>query len=241
MNVEQFISTLEDRGIMINNHQLSQFDRYFKLLVEMNKHFNLTAITEHKDVYLKHFFDSLTPAFFVKSLQKDDLMLCDVGAGAGFPSIPLKIVFPQLKIIIVDSLNKRINFLETVITELGLTEISAQHTRAEEFGSIHSVYRETFDIVIARAVARMNILSELCLPLVKIGGIFVALKAEHVKNDLKQGQESIKLLGGQVMLDKFLTLPVSEDSRHIIVIKKKVSTSKLYPRRSGMPNKNPLR
>lgn len=240
MNNDQFLKALLDKGIEVTDKQMSQFDAYFKLLVEVNEHVNLTTITEKSAVYLKHFYDSITPAFFVSQIQTDPLTICDVGAGAGFPSIPLKILFPQLKVTIVDSLNKRINFLKTLIETLGLDGVELYHARAEEFGGKKSPHRQSFDIVTARAVARMAVLSELCLPLVKKGGQLIAMKATKAEDELTDAKAAIQLLGGQVSDDYEFTLPISDELRHIIVIDKVKDTPKKYPRKPGTPNREPL-
>lgn len=240
MNNDQFLKALLDKGIEVTDKQMSQFDAYFKLLVEVNEHVNLTTITERSAVYLKHFYDSITPAFFVSQIQTDPLTICDVGAGAGFPSIPLKILFPQLKVTIVDSLNKRINFLKTLIETLGLDGVELYHARAEEFGGKKSPHRQSFDIVTARAVARMTVLSELCLPLVKKGGKLIAMKAAKAEDELTDAKAAIQLLGGQVSDDYEFTLPISDELRHIIVINKINDTPKKYPRKPGTPNREPL-
>lgn len=240
MNIDQFISALLAQNIQVTDDQLGQFDAYFKLLVATNEHVNLTTITEKSEVYLKHFYDSITPAFFVSQIQTDPLTICDVGAGAGFPSIPLKILFPQLKVTIVDSLNKRINFLKTLIETLGLDGVELYHARAEEFGGKKSPHRQSFDIVTARAVARMTVLSELCLPLVKKGGKLIAMKAAKAEDELTDAKAAIQLLGGQVSDDYEFTLPISDELRHIIVINKINDTPKKYPRKPGTPNREPL-
>lgn len=240
MNDSQFTAALAKQGITLSQTQLEQFNQYFERLVETNQHLNLTTITDRPDVYLKHFYDSVTPAFYVPELRTEALTLCDVGAGAGFPSLPLKILFPQLKVTIVDSLNKRINFLKVLIDELGLTDVAVYHARAEEFGGKRSEHREAYDVVTARAVARMSVLSELCLPLVKLHGQFIALKAQQTENELTQSNQAIALLGGKLALDQAFELPESGDERHIVVVDKVKPTPKRYPRKAGTPNKEPL-
>lgn len=240
MNNDQFKNALLDQGIEVSDQQMDQFDAYFKLLVEVNEHVNLTTITEKSDVYLKHFYDSITPAFFVSQIKTAPLTICDVGAGAGFPSLPLKILFPQLKVTIVDSLNKRINFLQQLVERLQLTDVSLFHARAEEFGGKRSEHRQQYDLVTARAVARLTALSELCLPLVKVGGKMVALKAAKAEDELKDAKSAIQLLGGQISADDEFALPISEEKRHIIVIDKVKDTPKKYPRKPGTPSKEPL-
>ncbi|ORN35113.1 16S rRNA (guanine(527)-N(7))-methyltransferase RsmG [Lentilactobacillus parabuchneri] len=240
MNNDQFKNALLDQGIEASDQQMDQFDAYFKLLVEVNEHVNLTTITEKSDVYLKHFYDSITPAFFVSQIKTEPLTVCDVGAGAGFPSLPLKILFPQLKVTIVDSLNKRINFLQQLVERLQLTDVSLFHARAEEFGGKRSEHRQQYDLVTARAVARLTVLSELCLPLVKVGGKMVALKAAKAEDELKDAKSAIQLLGGQISADDEFALPISEEKRHIIVIDKVKDTPKKYPRKPGTPSKEPL-
>lgn len=240
MNNDQFKNALLDQGIEVSDQQMDQFDAYFKLLVEVNEHVNLTTITEKSDVYLKHFYDSITPAFFVSQIKTEPLAVCDVGAGAGFPSLPLKILFPQLKVTIVDSLNKRINFLQQLVERLQLTDVSLFHARAEEFGGKRSEHRQQYDLVTARAVARLTVLSELCLPLVKVGGKMVVLKAAKAEDELKDAKSAIQLLGGQISADDEFALPISEEKRHIIVIDKVKDTPKKYPRKPGTPSKEPL-
>ncbi|MEI5908396.1 16S rRNA (guanine(527)-N(7))-methyltransferase RsmG [Bacillus spongiae] len=237
MNVNQFQESLSEKGISLSAKQLSKFDKYFELLVEWNNKINLTAITEEKEVYLKHFFDSITASFYVD--VKDELHICDVGAGAGFPSIPLKICFPQLHISIVDSLNKRITFLEHLASELQLENVSFYHDRAELFGK-KPEHREKYDLVTARAVARMSVLSELCLPLVKVGGTFVAMKGAAAQDELQNGKKAIFLLGGKVRGIHSFNLPEENSERNIVVVTKESSTPKKYPRKPGTPNKSPL-
>ncbi|KMJ60438.1 16S rRNA methyltransferase [Bacillus sp. LL01] len=237
MNKEQFISLLEEKGITLSPQQLSQFDTYYRLLVEWNEKMNLTAITDEEEVYLKHFYDSITASFYVDLNQ--ELSLCDVGAGAGFPSIPLKICFPNLKVTIVDSLNKRITFLQNLASELGLNNVHFVHDRAETFGK-NADYREKFDLVTARAVARLSVLSELCLPLVKEGGKFVPMKAAAASEELEKGKKALQILGGKLEEVHSFSLPLEESERNILIINKIKPTPKKYPRKPGTPNKQPL-
>jgi len=207
------------------------------MLVEWNEKINLTAVTEKEEVYLKHFFDSVTPSFYIDFNEIETI--CDVGAGAGFPSIPLKIVYPHLQITIVDSLNKRIKFLNELAASLDLDKVNFVHDRAETFGKSQQ-YRESFDLVTARAVARLSVLSELCLPLVKKGGQFVALKGSQGNEELEDAQFAISVLGGEVKTVNEFTLPLEESMRQIITIDKLRQTPKKYPRKPGTPNKEPL-
>lgn len=240
MNPEQFQQALADHGITLTAGQLEQFATYYRMLVESNKHVNLTRITDEDEVYLKHFYDSITGALAEPRLQTVALTLCDIGAGAGFPSLPLKIAFPQLKVTIVDSLNKRIAFLEELVTKLGLTDVTLIHDRAETFSAKKSAHREQFDVVTARAVARLAVLSELCLPAVKVGGEFIAYKALAAPEELQDAGKAIAKLGGQVRQTVQLTLPETDDERNIILIDKKAPTPQKYPRRPGLPNKKPI-
>jgi 16S rRNA (guanine527-N7)-methyltransferase len=237
MNIEQFKVMLLGKGIALSDEQLNQFDQYFHILVEWNEKMNLTAITDQEDVYLKHFYDSISAAFYFDFTQH--LHLCDVGAGAGFPSIPLKIVFPHLEVTIVDSLNKRITFLNHLANVLKLENVHFIHDRAETFG-VNPAHRESYDLVTARAVARMSVLSELCLPLVKVGGHFIAMKAAHANDELTLGQKAIATLGGRVEQMNTFTLPMEESERNILVIKKEKPTPKKYPRKPGTPGKMPI-
>lgn len=240
MTPTTFQATLADQGIDLSSQQMAQFHRYFEVLVTVNQQMNLTNITAEPEVYLKHFYDSLTPSFYLPELRTEPLTICDIGAGAGFPSIPLKIAFPQLQVTIVDSLNKRINFLNQLAGELDLDNVAFYHDRAETFGNKRSEHREQYDLVTARAVARLNVLSELCLPLVKKGGQFVALKGQLPDGELDEAEYAISKLGGQLNTTAAFELPETGDSRHIIVIDKKRQTPKSYPRRAGIPNKEPL-
>jgi 16S rRNA (guanine527-N7)-methyltransferase len=234
---EQFKAILQEKEIILTSHQLEQFETYYKILIEWNEKMNLTAITDQADVYLKHFYDSITASFYFDFTKP--FHLCDVGAGAGFPSIPLKIVYPHIQVTIVDSLNKRISFLNHLANELKLEDVHFIHDRAETFG-VNPNHRESYDVVTARAVARMSVLSELCLPLVKVGGSFIAMKAAHANDELEMGQKAISTLGGRVESMFTFTLPIEESERNILVIKKEKQTPKKYPRKPGTPGKTPI-
>ena len=234
MNPEQFIEALSKKGITLTDKQIQQFQTYYETLVEWNEKMNLTAITQKEDVYLKHFYDSLTISF---DYSLNDQFLCDIGAGAGFPSIPLKIVYPNLKITIVDSLSKRITFLNHLTQVLGLEDVQAISARAEEYAIEH---RESFDIVTARAVARLNILDELCLPLVKLDGDFITLKGLKAKEELNEAQNGIEKLGGKVIKEEDFTLTDENDHRCNIYIHKVKPTPSKYPRSFGKIKKKPL-
>lgn len=237
MNEQQFIEALKEKGIVLTNEQIAQFKKYFELLVEWNEKMNLTAITDLEGVYLKHFFDSISAAFYFDFTKVTSV--CDVGAGAGFPSLPIKICFPHLHITIVDSLNKRITFLNHLSEQLQLENVNFVHARAEEFGQ-NVKYREQFDVVTARAVARLSVLSELCLPLVKQGGYFVALKAAAGPEELKEAKKAITALGGSLKDEFAYLLPVEKSERTIYVFDKVKQTPKKYPRKPGVPNKTPI-
>ncbi|WJV18939.1 16S rRNA (guanine(527)-N(7))-methyltransferase RsmG [Rossellomorea marisflavi] len=237
MNINEFQAGLEEKGISLSSEQLAQFEKYHELLVEWNEKMNLTAITDKEEVYLKHFYDSISAAFYVDF--NSITSLCDVGAGAGFPSIPIKICFPHLHVSIVDSLNKRITFLNYLSDQLGLENTHFHHDRAETFGK-NKDHREAYDMVTARAVARMSVLSELCLPLVKKGGYFVAMKAASVSDEMDKAKKAITTLGGKTeQVDSFL-LPEENSERTIVQIKKVKDTPNKYPRKPGTPNKLPL-
>lgn len=235
MNIETFIEALKQHNISLTEKQLNQLDTYFHMLVEWNEKMNLTNITEKEDVYLKHFYDSITLAFY-HSL--DSQHICDIGAGAGFPSIPLKIVFPNLKVTIVDSLNKRITFLNALFEALELDQVEAVSARAEEYCENH---RESFDIVTARAVARFEILDELCLPLVKLGGYFIALKGASGQEEFDVAQSGIQKLGGKLESMHAFTLPNHDDQRMNFYIKKVKQTPNKYPRVFAKIKKSPLK
>lgn len=239
MKPEEFYQALAAKGIELSDTQKKQFEIYFHELVETNKVMNLTTITEEDQVYLKHFYDSLVLDFVDEKLLTEELTLCDVGSGAGFPSIPLKIVNPKLKITIVDSLNKRIKFLDGLVNKLGLDDVTLVHGRAEEVGK-NKLYREQFDIVTARAVATLNILTELCLPLSKVDGTFIAMKSEKAPEELEHATYSIQVLGGKVSDQKSFELPNNEGIRNFIFIDKVKNTPGKYPRKPGTPAKKPL-
>ena len=236
MNKEQFYNAVKEKvGIELTELQKEQYNKYYNLVVEWNQKINLTAITEEEEFYTKHFFDSISLAFYKDYSNIESI--CDVGSGAGFPSIPLKILYPNLKVTIVDSLNKRIKFLNLVKDELGLTNCNFVHARAEEFGQ-NKEYRESFEIVTARAVARLNVLAELCLPLVKKDGYFLSLKAQKAEEETKEAINAIKLLGGK--LEQDLEFDIEGEERHILEIRKAKETPNKYPRKAGTPNKKPI-
>jgi 16S rRNA (guanine527-N7)-methyltransferase len=237
MTIDQFQSELAQNGIVLSEEQLGQFQRYFELLVEWNEKMNLTAITEQEEVYMKHFYDSLTAGMYT-DLTKP-IRICDVGAGAGFPSIPLKIAFPNLDVTIIDSLNKRITFLNHLASELKLERVQFVHGRAEEMGR-KPEHREQYDMVTARAVARMSVLSELCLPFAKTGGTFVAMKAASAADEMERAAKAVGTLGGKTEDVFSFRLPIENSERTIIVVRKEKETPKKYPRKPGTPNKTPI-
>lgn len=239
MKPEEFYQALSQKGIELSDKQKEQFQIYFHELVETNKVMNLTSITEESQVYLKHFYDSLVLGFVYDKILTDELSLCDIGSGAGFPSIPLKIVNPKLKITMIDSLNKRIKFLNNLAGKLDLTGINLVHGRAEELGK-NKLYRENYDVVTARAVAAMNVLTELCLPFVKVGGKFIAMKSEKAPEELSEAKYAIGLLGGKVTDQKSFELPNGEGIRNFIFVEKTKVTPKKYPRKPGTPARKPL-
>lgn len=235
--VSRLNEILGELNIELSDEQVSQFESYYELLVETNKVMNLTAITEKDEVIVKHFADSLELIRSVPDIREKEYSLIDVGTGAGFPGIPLKIAFPKLRVLLLDSLNKRVNFLNNVIEELGLKDIEAVHMRAEE-GAANPSYREHFDICVSRAVANLSTLSEYCLPYVKQGGFFISYKSGEVEDEVKNASNAIKILGGElVRLDSFSLL---ENERSLVVIEKKKTTPKKYPRKAGLPKKEPL-
>ncbi|SDN62165.1 16S rRNA (guanine527-N7)-methyltransferase [Fictibacillus solisalsi] len=237
MDITTFEEKLGEKGIHLSSRQLQQFEAYFHILVEWNEKMNLTAITDKEEVYLKHFYDSLSAAFFFDFNQ--EFSVCDVGAGAGFPGIPLKICFPHIKLSICDSLKKRITFLEHLTQKLELTDVSLYHDRAETFGHRPET-REAYDLVLARAVARMSVLSELCLPLAKKGGHFLAMKGAQLPEEMKDSKKAVQLLGGKVNDVFSFKLPEENSDRFIVLIDKEKATPKKYPRKPGTPNKSPL-
>lgn len=224
-------------GLALSPEQLEQFACYYEMLTETNRVMNLTAITEPREVAVKHMVDSLLAAD--RSFARAGTLLADVGTGAGFPGLPLKIFCPGLDVTLIDSLGKRLKFLESVIAELGLTNIRCVHLRAEDAGR-DAAHRGRYDIVTARAVARLSVLAEYCLPLVKRGGRFVALKGSKYKDELAEARAALKILGGQLESAAEVKLPGLDDGRAVIRIKKTGPTPKAYPRRAGTPEKQPL-
>lgn len=237
--MKKFVDGLKELNIVLSDNQLKQFKDYYDLLIEWNSFMNLTAITEWEEVVIKHFLDSLSLIKIVPDMTHVSYSLLDVGTGAGFPGIPLKIAFPNLSVTLLDSLNKRVKFLNEVIDQLGLTDIEALHGRAEDFAQ-DMTYREQYDIVVSRAVANMTVLSEFCLPFVKIGGVFVSYKSEKISEEFEDAKKAISILGGEYLKEVDFNLPFSSIYRNLFVISKKDSTSKKFPRKAGIPSKEPL-
>jgi 16S rRNA (guanine527-N7)-methyltransferase len=227
----------KELGISLDDMQIEKFLIYYELLVEWNSFMNLTAITGFNDVCTKHFIDSISLCKCIDC--NGELELIDIGTGAGFPGIPLKIVFPNLKITLLDSLGKRVKFLNEVIKKLGLSDITAVHGRAEDFARPDQL-REKFDVCVSRAVANLSTLSEYCLPYVKSGGYFVAYKSEKINEEVKSADKAINILGGVIDEQVELTLPGSDLYRNLVRVKKIKSTPNKYPRKSGIPSKEPL-
>lgn len=237
MTPQAFYQVLIEHGITLTDKQKKQFETYFRLLVEWNEKINLTAITDKEEVYLKHFYDSIAP-ILQGYIDNSPLSILDIGAGAGFPSIPMKILYPEIDVTIIDSLNKRINFLNILANELELSGVHFFHGRAEDFGQ-DKVFRAKFDIVTARAVARMQVLAELTIPFLKVNGRLIALKAAAAEEELISAEKALKTLFSQVTVNKNYKLPNGDD-RNITIVSKKKETPNKYPRKAGTPNKKPL-
>ena len=231
---------LEEISLTLSEQQKEQFFQYYEMLIEWNKVMNLTAITELDEVVTKHFMDSLLLVKAIADIQEKPYKCIDVGTGAGFPGIPLKIAFPNLKITLLDSLNKRVGFLNEVISKLGLEEIYAVHGRAEDYGR-DAKFREQYDLCVSRAVANMSTLSEYCIPFVKKEGYFVPYKSGKVEEELKQAESAIKKLGGELSPVVMHLLPGTDVERTFIPVKKVGITSKKFPRKAGLPSKEPLK
>ncbi|GGG08433.1 16S rRNA (guanine(527)-N(7))-methyltransferase RsmG [Paenibacillus aceti] len=234
---ENFQNLLSERQLQLSAEQLEQFERYYQELVTWNEKMNLTGITEREQVYIKHFYDSITLSFYVDFNQISTM--ADIGSGAGFPGIPLKICFPHLKLTIIDSLNKRIQFLQNVVDQLGLQDVQLLHGRAEDLARKDQL-RDSFDLVSARAVARLAVLNEFCLPFVSTGGIFAAMKGVHPEEEVKEAARSMTELKGKLSATQHFSLPMENSERHIILINKIASTPKKYPRKAGTPLKSPI-
>lgn len=232
-----FFEKAQELGVKLSDEQLQKFDKFYEMLIEKNKVMNLTGITEYEDVINKHFIDSLS--INLTGEFKNSKSIIDIGTGAGFPGIPLKIAFPDKKIVLVDSLNKRINFIKEVIDELSLDNIEAIHSRAEELAK-NPLYREKFDICCSRAVSNLATLSEYCLPFVKEKGFFISYKSENIADEIENSLYAINILGGK--LDKTLefTLPETDNNRKLVRIKKVKITPNKYPRAGAKPTKEPL-
>lgn len=228
---------LDELNIKLNDRQIGQFMEYYELLVEWNSFMNLTAITEFEEVMIKHFLDSLA---IVEAADIQNVStVIDIGTGAGFPGIPLKIAFPHLEVTLLDSLNKRINFLNEVITRLDLKGIHTIHGRAEDYAK-QKEYREAYDLCVSRAVANLSSLSEYCLPYVKTGGSFIPYKSGSVDEEVRQAEKAIHVMGGKLKKTLHFQLPDTDMERSFVIIDKKKSTPKQYPRKAGLPTKEPI-
>lgn len=239
MELNEFCKEIEKKSskidINLDNEICNKLYNYMNLLLEWNEKINLTAITDEKEIILKHFIDSFTINKFINS---GDIML-DIGTGAGFPGLPIKIIRPEVDVFLMDSLNKRINFLNEVIESLQLKNIEAFHSRAEEMAK-NNKFREKFDVVTSRAVAKLNILLEYMLPYTKIDGKCLCMKGPNIEEEIKEAEKALKILGGEIEKIEKIILPDSNIERNIIIIRKKSATPLKYPRKAGMPTKEPL-
>ena len=236
-DLDCFKDSLLKLGLTLTEFQLQQFMQYYELLIEWNSFMNLTAITEFQEVCTKHFIDSLS---LCKAMDcSKEISIIDVGTGAGFPGIPLKIAFPNLQVTLLDSLGKRVKFLKEVIEKLGLEQIDAIHGRAEDFAK-PDMLREQFDVCVSRAVANLSTLSEYCIPYVKVGGFFISYKSEKVTEEMTAAKNAVSLLGGELQEQVAFFLPDSDIYRNLVMIKKIKATPKKYPRKAGLPSKEPL-
>lgn len=238
-DVKYLNDKLTEWDLSLSEKQKRQFYDYFKLLVERNSVMNLTGITDFYEVMDKHFLDSISMCKAIALNENSDYHLIDVGTGAGFPGVPLKIMFPNLKVTLLDSLLKRINFLDEVVTKLELENVELIHGRAEDYGKL-DVYRETFDISTSRAVANLSSLSEICLPFVKKDGVFISYKSEKLEDELESSEQVLALLGGKINKQESFFLPETDLFRNLLVIKKMDFTPSKYPRKAGIPFKRPL-
>lgn len=240
MEIKEFKNIINNYSkkinILLNEEQIEKFYKYMNLLIEWNKKINLTAIIEPKEIILKHFIDSLT----INKYIKDNSKIADVGTGAGFPGIPLKIIRPDIQLVLVDSLNKRINFLNEVIEQLNLKNIETIHIRIEEFGQ-NTKYREKFDYSTARAVANLSTLSEYLLPVVKVGGQVICMKGSNIQDEINQSKKALSILGGTLNSIEEFKLAETENTRNIILIDKIKNTPNKYPRKAGLPSKDPIK
>ena len=237
--MDQFENELKELRIVLSDVQKQQFEEYYKLLVEWNEVMNLTAITDYKDVMKKHFFDSLTVVRAYPEILTEAVSVIDIGTGAGFPGIPLKIAFPQIRLTLLDSLQKRLKFLQEVSDKLELGEIQMLHGRAEDYAK-QPEFREHFDLCVSRAVANLSTLSEYCIPFIAKNGKFISYKSSISSEEIQNAKSAIKILGGAVVEEKTVHLPCSDMDRTFVVVYKTNNTGKKYPRKAGTPSKEPL-
>lgn len=238
-NFDTFEQGLAEYHVTLSDRQRDSFARFYDLLIERNQVMNLTSITEWEEVVSKHFLDSLSLLKVFKEEELSGKKLMDVGTGAGFPGIPLSILFPELQIVLLDSLQKRVNFLEDVVKDLSLLNVSVFHGRAEDFGK-DPVFREQMDLTASRAVAHLSVLSEFCLPFVKVGGYFLAYKTVEMEEEIKESKNAIHVLGGELRHRENFQIPGTSLQRSILMIYKKTASPTGYPRKAGTPKKKPL-
>jgi len=244
MGKEAFRENLKKINIEVSDVQIEAFDEYYRMLVEWNEIMNLTAITDYEEVLLKHYIDSLAINKAIDdesnwNLNKN-IKIIDIGTGAGFPGIPLKIIYDNLEVVLLDSMNKKVKFLDEVIDKLNLSNMKAIHGRAEDYAKDPG-YRENFDLCVSRAVSNLATLSEYCLPYVKVGGAFISYKSGEIDAELKESEKAIQILGGKILKVEKMTLPGSDIERSFVVIEKVKHTISIYPRKAGLPAKQPLK